>query len=328
MIKHAFLSMHERRYHGYRRILQRKRGSDSTQPPSKRKRYTDALRTILSDCFMIFAIVSAISFVDYFRASADIVTDVYYVANYYDNTGIRRDLLKYGLVEPFEIAQRLQSGWATVLPGPPNYGPENPIDSFLLQRSHLRDYDSVSRLVRFEFKGECVSYREALPGAIINSDFWENVFFDSLSQAVDSTTLFKALMIVIAHRQINTTMIVYNQGLQDARAIHVYLEPPYLLNPRMLMANGRVTLLKLFPEYPTDQIQLNGNSAVIEIPYLRAGERHEFNVVTSMQNLSRRNIYANYETEKTINMYRFIVILLSIATLYWGIFLYLRLKYR
>jgi len=315
MMRHTYSSMYERRYRGYR------------QSHHKKNTPIETLRTVLSDCFMILGIVSALSFIDYFHSSADVASDVFYYACHYDDIGVKRDFLKYGLIEPFNIAHRLRPSY-TVLSRPLDYGPDNPVDSFLLRTSRLQDMDSVSSIVRFRFKGECMSNNFGLPGAITNSEFWENEFFDSLSRSVDSTTLFEALMIVIAHRQVYTGMVISNNGLQDARSICVYLQPPVLINPRELQANGRVTFLRIDPEYSTDQVRYNGDNAVIDIPYIRAGEQHLFIVVSSMQNLARNNIYVTYETEKSIILLRFIVILAIVAGLYWSVFLYLWYKHR
>ncbi|MCK4632746.1 MAG: hypothetical protein KAT79_05710 [candidate division Zixibacteria bacterium] len=285
------------------------------------KEYKSSLertRSIAADFVKVIAIVGAVSIVTYFWDSANLQTSVSYVDHWYDIEGILSDLHEHGLDKHFKSLPRR---WAKVLStdskfmrGHPNFGHDTLF--------RFQEFDEMRDGVRFKPRPWIGNLSITPPGWIINIGFWESEFTDSLESMmerglIDSVAVYKTRKIIISRRIVLSVLSIQNSGDLAAKNIEVYLQSPFLLQPRCLISRAQPEFLTLSPD--NDLLVRRGDlSLAVSIPFLRNNDNRAFHIETSLTNISDNNVFVDYESDRVLRSDRILWISLIVLLLYYG----------
>jgi hypothetical protein len=294
------------------------------------EKYNEILRwsrSFFNDVFLIAGIVTALTISGYFISRADIKYDINHRNTRYDDKSILRDFHKYSLKVPSALLIKLRPTTITMGKGKFEFSRDNPIkdsvplpDStrgLIIQIPELRD------ALKYKFREIIGSYGETGAGWIGNSEFWGTTFPDNLSglldsAIIDSISFYNAMKIILAHREVTVSISIDNAGSLIAKNIKIFLRRPFLLNPRSLMSVSKVEFVKIEPQ--TYETEIGDGTAKIKIDYLKPGDPPAiFYVTTSLTNITKTNIFIDYETDKTFKLGRIGLTFIIVLLFYYGI---------
>jgi len=279
------------------------------------------IRKRFKEIALILGIVTALSFFQIFYEKAKIEIDIpeKIISCNYDESEIKAELRKHGLNTALDFYHKTRDSY--VVAGPQKYFDRNsPIIDLIpdekIITSLLAEFKAA---VKFTPQKAAANYKKhswgPLSANIDNRGYWESFFIDSLSTLLDQETLIKTIGIVLAHRKVTTIIGVYNSGRITAKDIQIIISCPYLLNPHSYILYSRVEILDVGPlNHP---LKIENNRATIEIKYLKPNVPEEFYVITSFTNVTKENIYINFDSNKELNLRLAIIFLVSLVWVYY-----------
>lgn len=277
-----------------------------------------AIRKIAEDIVKLITIVGAITVIHFFWYEANLESTVSFRFHTYDEFSITTDFVKYELKEPLKLYHSLGKSYARLIEFDSAFGPSNPLwppsDTSALHNFNY--FQNLKKALKFEFNPLVRDFIEKPNGAIINVHFWEEVYIDSLfslmDSQIDSVIVFKAMKIILAHRQVTSALNIYNKGDLPAKNVKIHIRRPYLLWPRMLMTEAEVNILFASDSYGKRNIEKLNGSYELTSNHILPMQNETFHIVTSLQNISNYNIYIEFETDRKLNtnfvVYTFILL--------------------
>ncbi len=277
------------------------------------------LRIFAEDILKIIAIVTAISFLDYFYSSADIQYGAKYLAHYYDRQVIIPNLIKYGLKSSAQSILELKPEYSIMME--PQYFDRNtPIDSLdnNFYNFNLESIDDFRNGLKYKPKEKVANFSLSMPGWVGNEGFWENdELYNMFDTLLDSLSFYKTMKIILAGREVVSMLNISNKGELPAKNIKIFLRAPYMLWPRSLITKARVEFLRIEPNYSEYEYLNTRTAATITIPFLKKDDSQYFFIYTSLHNITDWNIFVDYETDRKINTDRIFYIFLIVTLLYY-----------
>ena len=271
-------------------------------------KYTDALNKMslfFAPALAVLGLVVGWQFLDYFNSTAKIDVGINHVITTYDQEKIFEDFIQYGVDIPDSILA-IRMRMMTVR----NVQVDRDYKSRRAVKFSLFSFDSVEGPKRFKNIREAVrdTFREIagtawdLPdGWTSNKVFWEEDFPALIEQVVDTITFHQALRIIISRRIVTVLMWIWNSGSAPAKTIEITLQRPWLLRPRSIMSQAEVEFMEIEATQPMCRITNYRDYAEISIPFLEENGDCRFYVTTSMQNVTKDNVFVDYTSEKNID---------------------------
>lgn len=277
------------------------------------------LRMIAEDILKIIAIVTAISFLDYFQSSADLQYGTKYLTHYYDRPLIMSNLIKHNLLISAKTITELKPKYAKVMDHQyfDRNNPINPNDSKYYEY-YPGSLDDFKKGLQFRPAEKAANYFTIMQPWVGNESFWEgDELIDIFDSLLDTVSFYNTMKIILAGREVVTQFHISNDGELPAKNIKIYLRAPFMLWPRELITNARVEYLRIEPDYPDYEYLNNKTTAIISIPFLKKGDKQDFWLHTSLHNITDWNIFVDFETDKRINPIRIFYIFLGVSLLYY-----------
>lgn len=277
------------------------------------------VRRLFSDILIITGLVTAFSFFEWFNSKASIEFELFYYACHYNTIEIVKDFKKHNAENALKLYFRLSPS-LTIVGSDSEYvfSKDHPIPKSLdlmdIPNNLKYHYDDLKEAIKYQFKERVGDFKAQPEFNVINTAFWEKAFVDSLALITDSISFCKTLSIIIAHREINTWLFISNKGDLAAKNIMLYLRPPMLLQPRGFITNSRVEFLDINPKL--FNYDIGSSFAKIEIPYMKPNQEEYFSILSSLTNVTKENVFIDFETEKNINVNRALRLLAIIGMIY------------